>query len=106
MTPMPQIKEKPTLAEWQVFVRELVAEKGFTEDPNEIFVLFTEEVGELAKELRKKWKYGAEGVRESAEGEFADVFMYLLDLANHFGVDLEAALRRKVAKNDGRTWDY
>jgi len=103
---MPKLKDKPTLAELQTFIRELVAEKDFTQDPNEIFVLLTEEMGELAKELRKKWKYGADGVRETAEGEFADVLMYLMDLANHFGVDLEQAVRHKVAANDGRSWDY
>ncbi|OGL75006.1 hypothetical protein A3C96_00085 [Candidatus Uhrbacteria bacterium RIFCSPHIGHO2_02_FULL_60_10] len=102
---MPQLTTKPTLAEWQAYVKEMIDERHFTKDPNEVFVLFAEEVGELAKELRKKWKYGA-GTADSAAGELADVFMYLADLANHFGVDLETALRAKLAANEKRTWEF
>ena len=103
---MAQLPAKPTLADWQTFVKEMVAEKRFATDPNEVFVLFAEEVGELAKELRKRWTLGADGVRDTAPGELADVFMYLLDLANHFDADLEKAVRDKVAANANRKWKY
>ncbi len=103
---MSAIPEKPTLADWQRVIKETVAEKHWAVDPNEVFVLFAEEVGELAKELRKKWKFGTAGTQESAAGELADVFMYLADLANHFEVDLESAIRRKMEKNEGRTWEF
>lgn len=36
---------------------------------------------------------------ERAGDEMADVLLYLLQLADHTGVDLEAAVRRKLAKN-------
>ena len=39
------------------------------------------------------------------EEEFADVFAYLLDLANYFNVDLEQAFRTKDAVNQSRIWD-
>lgn len=103
---MPPIPEKPSLADWQKIVKETVAERHFSVDPNEVFVMFAEEVGELAKELRKKWKFGTVHVRESAGSELADVFQLLMDLANHFDVDLEQAVREKMKKNDGRTWEY
>lgn len=102
-TPLP---EKPTLADLQTHVREIVDEKHWTKDPNEVFILFTEEVGELARELRKKWNYGSADVDKDPGGELADVLMYLLDLANHFEIDLETAVRAKIEKNDGRIWDY
>lgn len=102
---MPQrpLGEKPTLAELQSFVAALVAEKGWSKDPNEILILLTEEVGEVAKEVRHSWKRGHDAVRPAIGAEMADVLMYLLDLANTYGVDLEQAMRDKVAVNDTRT---
>lgn len=97
------LSEKPTLTELQEHIRAVVAQKGWSTDPNEIFVLFTEEVGELAKELRRAWKHGNGAVRENAAAELADVLMYLLDLANTFDVDLEQAMRKKLAYNETRT---
>jgi len=101
----PNIPDRPTLADWQNFVRDLVEAKHWTKEPNEVFIRFAEEVGELAKEMRKKWKLGAEAA-PSAAGELADVFMYLVDLANHFGVDLDQAVRDKLKVNEGRTWKF
>jgi NTP pyrophosphatase (non-canonical NTP hydrolase) len=49
-----------------------------------------EEVGELARALRK-------GSRAEAEGEFADVLAWLCTLASIAGVDLEAVSARKYA---------
>lgn len=96
------LPDKPTLAEFQAFVAALVEEKGWTKDPDEIFVLLTEEVGEVAKEVRRSWKRGAEGVRPEIAAELADVLMYVADLANAYGVDLETAVRDKVAFNETR----
>jgi NTP pyrophosphatase (non-canonical NTP hydrolase) len=93
-----------SLAEWQTFISRLIDEKGFTRNTNEVFVKFTEEVGELAKELRKRWRSPEAEAPETAGGELADVLFYLLDLANHFGVDLEAAARQKLAANENRHW--
>ncbi len=101
----PILPERPTLAELQAFIRGLVEEKHWTKDPNEVFVRFAEEVGELAKELRKRWKIGP-AASVSAAGELADVLMYLCDLANHFDVDLEKAVRDKLKENEGRTWQF
>jgi NTP pyrophosphatase (non-canonical NTP hydrolase) len=39
------------------------------------------------------------------ESELADVFLYLLQLADVSGVDLGAATLRKLAVNRDRTWD-
>ena len=50
------------------------------------FTWFVEEVGELAKEIRKQ-PQDMERLRE----EFADVFAWLVTLASLLGVDLEDA---------------
>jgi len=49
---------------------------------------FCEEVGELTRALRRDR-------REELEGEFADVFAWLVSLASIAGVDVEAAARAK-----------
>lgn len=51
------------------------------------FRWMVEEVGELARALRK-------GDRENLEHEFADVLAWLTSLANLAGVDLDAAAAR------------
>ncbi len=105
------LKEKPTLEDLQKHLAEVCRERGWDKNTHtEKFLLFVEEVGELAKEIRntsgvnsKKAK-GEQG-RAHLEEEFADVFNYLLDLANTFDVDLEKAYRDKHQVNEKRRWD-
>jgi NTP pyrophosphatase (non-canonical NTP hydrolase) len=52
---------------------------------------FCEEVGELTRALRRD-------ERAELEGEFADVFAWLVSLASIAGVDVEAAARKKYAQ--------
>jgi len=106
-----QLPDKPTLADLQADISRLVKERGWEDETiNDIFLLMVEEVGELAKEIRKhtgmhvdKAKTGAAQHAE-LEGEFADILNYLLDLANHMDVDLERAYRTKKKEVQGRTW--
>lgn len=42
--------------------------------------------------------------REALAGELADVAMYLFQLASLTDIDLEAAIRAKLAANYGRDW--
>ena len=51
------------------------------------YLWFIEEVGELASSLR-------EGTREDQAGEFADVYAWLMTLANLCEVDMEKALAK------------
>jgi NTP pyrophosphatase (non-canonical NTP hydrolase) len=72
------------------------------------FLLFTEEIGELAKAIRKTQGLYQEKARQKPvelEEEFADVLSYLLDLANYFQVDLEKAFREKEQINSARIWE-
>ena len=106
---MAQLPEKPTLGELQGYVAEVCQERGWTKDtPAEKFVLFIEEVGELAKAMRKAAGLYEERAKPSQwmlEEEFADVLSYLLDLANCFQIDLEAVFRAKEQVNQSRTWE-
>ena len=106
---MAQLPERPTLNDLQMYVAEVCQERGWTKDtPPEKFVLFIEEVGELAKAMRKAAGLYDEPAKQRAislEEEFADVLSYLLDLANCFEVDLEQVFRAKEQVNQSRTWN-
>ncbi len=106
---MAQLQPDPTLRMLQEYVSEVYKERGWTKDtPAEKFLLFVEEVGELAKAMRAKAGLYQEHAKRRAfslEEEFADVLSYVLDLANCFGVDLEAAFRAKERINETRTWE-
>ena len=106
---MAHLPEHPTLPELQQYVDDICKERGWTKDNySEKFLLFTEEVGELAKAIRKtQGLYQEKAKQKQVElvEEFADVLSYLLDLANYFHVDLEKAFREKEQVNANRTWD-
>jgi NTP pyrophosphatase (non-canonical NTP hydrolase) len=106
---MAQLKDDPTLGDLQEYIARVCEERGWTWDtPAEKFVLFIEEVGELAKAIRKQAGLYEEQARQrdvSLEEEFADVLSYLLDLADTYQVDLEKAFRTKEAVNQTRKWE-
>src|SRR5713101_2836305 len=106
---MAELKETPTLKDLQDYLAQICQERGWTKDsPSEKFVLFIEEVGELAKAMRKAAGLYEEHAKRrdmSLKEEFADVLSYLLDLANCFKVDLEEAFRAKERANESRTWE-
>lgn len=70
-------------------------------------MLFLEECGELAKATRKIEKIHSDKNSEQFKvaSEAADVFMYLLDICNKLGIDLEQAFREKEEVNKKRVWE-
>ncbi len=102
------LKQNPTLADFQNYVAEMVKERGFDKETvPEMFMLFLEECGELAKAVRKAkgMKTDKNSKRFELEEEVADVFIYFLDICNHVGVDLEKAFRDKEEINKKRSWE-
>lgn len=106
---MAKLNDKPTLSDLQKHIKQVGEERGWDRNNYlEIFLLFSEEVGELAKAIRDYSGLYAEKAKKSKadlEGEFADVLNYLLDLANCFSIDLEQAFRKKDELNAKRDWD-
>lgn len=102
------LPEKPTMQDYQRYVRAMCAERGFNGNTHEQkLLLFVEEVGEMAKAMRKSAGLLLDESKDNAfslEEEFADVLIYLLDLANGYDIDLEQAFRDKEVLNDKRTW--
>ena len=82
------------------------AERGFVIDPLKIHVLLTEEVGEIATELKCTWsKNYSEFSSDKLGEEIADAFCLLAALANEFDIDIERAVKKKFFEADEtRTW--
>ena len=73
------------IGEFQRLIRDIYYEKDKKRGLWGTFAWFVEEVGELAKALKKG---------EGFEEEFADVLAWLSTLANLAGVDLEEAAKK------------
>ncbi|MEA2043658.1 MAG: MazG nucleotide pyrophosphohydrolase domain-containing protein [Bacteroidota bacterium] len=106
---MPELRQDPTLSDLQDYIKNVALERGWDKNNYlEIFLLFSEEVGELAKAIRNKTGLYAENNTQAkkaeVENEMADVLNYLLDLANYFEINLEEAFRKKDQINSKRSW--
>ena len=75
------------LSELQTVMRETYGERDVARGRDATFRWLIEEVGELARALRK-------GDRDNLELEFSDVLAWLASLANQEGVDLDRAIQR------------
>lgn len=95
------------LAEYQKLVKYLVVERGFDKETvPEVFTLLVEEIGELAKAIRKANGQKVDKARKQhdVEEEAADVFWLLIDLCNRLDIDLAKAFEDKEKKNQTRKW--
>ena len=79
-----------TIDEFQRLIESIYGEKDLARGTAGTFMWFAEEVGELARALKK-------GDREELEGEFADVLAWLTTLASMHGVELSQAAAKKYA---------
>ena len=101
------LKGNPTMADFQQYVKEMKAERGFRVEPIYECCLLAEEVGELISAVRKNTKGGSIGsgsVAGNVKLELADVLIYLCSIANIHGINLEEAFREKEEINKQRTW--
>ena len=89
--------------------------KGFhatAPDEYKYLALLHTEVSEATEEVRKtdyvpnRTYYRADGKPEGLPAELADVFIRLLDTAESFGIDLEAAVREKMLYNAKRPYRH
>ena len=101
------LSKNMSLYELREYIRAMIKQRGFeNETPQDIVLLMVEEVGELAKAVRKlvglKIDQNKIDSYSSVEEEIADVFIYLLDLCVAFDIDLLSALKNKELKNEKR----
>lgn len=104
---MPELKEKPTLKDFQKYVVELEKERGFENQTTiDKCLLLGEEIGELFKAVRKSEGLSVDSNSNftEVEDELADIFIYLCAIANRKGIDLEEAFFKKEEENKQRIW--
>ncbi len=101
------LKSEPTLHDFQQYIMDMVAARGFKRDLAQKFMLLMEEVGELSKAARKinGQPIAADSNEGHAAHEAADVLMVLLDVCNTLDIDLEQAFRDKEEMNKTRIWN-
>lgn len=92
------------LRDLQSYYGRKAAERGFdSESVQDTMLLLTEEVGELARAIRKAVGLARAGSgEEDPAAELADVQLYILHLANVIGVDLAQAVSDKEKVNEAR----
>lgn len=102
-----QLKNNPTLEDFQEYVQTLEIQRGFA-DQNVIekCLLLGEEIGELFKSVRKtsKLKTDINANIGPVSEEIADILIYLCSIANRYGIDMEQAFRDKEEINKNRIW--
>lgn len=108
-SPLDSINTRSSISDLQQYIHEMVVRRGFDkETPRDVFLLLIEEVGELAKSMRKYLGLKTDQKKQERytqlEGELADVFIYLLDLANLLEIPLFQALHAKEQENEKRSW--
>ncbi|MFC1534133.1 MazG nucleotide pyrophosphohydrolase domain-containing protein [Thermodesulfobacteriota bacterium] len=104
---MLHLKEKPTLEDFQEYVRKLEIERGFSaQSPHEKCLLLGEEIGELFKAIRKATGLNVDensSFRDIGD-ELADILIYICSIANRFDISLEESFRKKEKINKQRKW--
>lgn len=97
------------LRDLQAYIDEMVNIRGWAgETPQDTLLLLTEELGELAKEVRKSCTAIQTDLsrrsKADLEGERADVFLVLMALCRTLNIDLTRAFIRKELINCDRKW--
>lgn len=105
---MPELKNSPSLKDFQNYVKELEIERGFSEEKViDKCLMLGEEVGELFKAVRKshnKLKIDSNSKSGEIGDELTDVFIFLCSIANRCNVDIEDSFRLKEEINKKRKW--
>ena len=105
-----KLSKESSINEIQNYIKKIMEIRGFNQEkPSDKILLLVEEVGELAKAIRKnEKKLGIDKTKEynysSIESEIADVFIVLLSICDILNIDLFKVFLEKEAKNIKRTW--
>ena len=105
-----KLSDKSSINEIQSYIKKVMEVRGFNkEKSSDKILLLVEEVGELAKAIRKNEnKLGIDKSKEcnysSVESEVADVFIVLLSICDILNMDLLKVFLEKEEENIKRTW--
>lgn len=103
---------KPSdLVDIQKYINDVLELRGFnSQSAQDKMLLLTEEIGELAKAVRKSATsmpidYEKMQNYDTVESEVADVFIVLLSLCNVLKIDIYEAFIAKEKENTERAWN-
>jgi len=103
-----ELDEKSSLGDIQRYMNEAIEARGFSNETSKDILLFlTEELGELAKAIRKETKMKMDVNKNDGfdvKGEIADIFSYILAMCRTHEIDLLQAFKEKEKENNKRTW--
>lgn len=105
------LENDKSLAQIQDYIKKVINLRGFSEQNIEkTMLLLTEEVGELAKAIRKdKTSMSIDKSKinnyDTIESEVADVFIVLCSICNKLNIDLFSALKDKEKENIKIKWN-
>ena len=105
-----KLSDKSSINEIQSYIKKIMEIRGFNkEKSSDKILLLVEEVGELAKAIRKnEKKLGIDKTKEynysSIESEIADVFIVLLSICDILNIDLLKVFLDKEEENIKRIW--
>jgi NTP pyrophosphatase (non-canonical NTP hydrolase) len=93
---------RPALSAFQNYYRRVAVQRGYkSESPRDCLLLMVEEVGELAREIRKRQRLVRHGDSSlsNENRELADIFLYVVHMANILDVDLAKVVQQKELVN-------
>ena len=105
-----KLSDESSINEIQSYIKKVMEVRGFNkEKSSDKILLLVEEVGELAKAIRKnESNLGIDKTKEynysSIESEIADVFIVLLSICDILNIDLLKAFLNKEEENIKRIW--
>ncbi len=103
-----KLSKKSSVEELQKYIKDMIETRNFRTSLLERMILLTEEIGELAKEVRKTDNNllvdSHKEYNSSLENEMTDVFICLMGIYELLDVDLVQALKNKEKLNFKREW--
>ena len=102
------LSSNSSIKELQNYIKNMIRERGFRTSLLERMCLLTEEIGELAKEVRKTNKNIGIDINKNynsnLENEIADVFICLMGMCELLDMDIIQAIKNKEKINFKREW--
>ena len=103
------LTENNNLRDIQEYIKKVIEIRGFDNQPvQDAMLLLLEEVGELAKAIRKGYRPIDKNKKQNydtVESEIADVLIVLTSISNLLSIDMFQALKDKETENINRCWE-
>lgn len=103
-----KLSNKSSVEDVQKYIKHMIEVRGFKTTLLERMCLLTEEVGELAKEIRKSDDNLTVDVQgnysSNLENEITDVFICLMGMCELIDMDIVQGLKNKEELNFKREW--